>query len=49
MKLWSDSFKDGEAIPGESAFCVMDPVSHVAMSSNRNPHLAWSGVAARTN
>ena len=48
MKLWSDSFKDGEAIPGEFAFCVMDPASHVAMSSNRNPHLAWSDVPAGT-
>ncbi|NEX64249.1 YbhB/YbcL family Raf kinase inhibitor-like protein [Noviherbaspirillum galbum] len=48
MKLWSDSFKDGSAIPGEFAFCVMDPVSHVAMSSNRNPHLAWSDVPAGT-
>lgn len=48
MKLWSDSFKDGAAIPGEFAFCVMDPVSHVAMSSNRNPHLAWSEVPVGT-
>jgi Raf kinase inhibitor-like YbhB/YbcL family protein len=48
MKLWSDSFKDGNAIPGEFAFCVMDPVSHVAMSANRNPHLAWSDVPAGT-
>lgn len=48
MKLWSDSFKDGEAIPGEFAFCVMDPASHVAMSSNRNPHFAWSGTPAGT-
>jgi Raf kinase inhibitor-like YbhB/YbcL family protein len=48
MKLWSDSFKDGAVIPGEFAFCVMDPTSHVAMSSNRNPHLAWSDVPAGT-
>jgi len=48
MKFWSDSFNDGAAIPGEFAFCVMDPVSHVAMSSNRNPHLAWSDVPAGT-
>ncbi len=48
MKLWSDSFKDGEAVPGEFAFCVTDPVSHVALSSNRNPHLAWSGVPPGT-
>lgn len=48
MKLWSDSFKDGKAIPGEFAFCVIDPSTHVAMSANRNPHLAWSDVPAGT-
>jgi hypothetical protein len=48
MKLWSDSFKDGAAIPGEYAFCVIDPATHVAMSSNRNPHLAWSELPAGT-
>lgn len=48
MKLWSDSFKDGAAIPGEYAFCVIDPATHVALSSNKNPHLAWSGVPAGT-
>lgn len=42
MKLWSESFADGESIAGEYAFCVIDPVSHVKLSSNRNPHLAWS-------
>lgn len=44
MKLWSDSFKDGAAIPGEFAFCVIDPNTHVGMSTNRNPHFAWSDV-----
>jgi Raf kinase inhibitor-like YbhB/YbcL family protein len=48
MKIWSNSFKDGERIPGEFAFCVIDPVSHVAMSANRNPHLAWSDVPPGT-
>jgi Raf kinase inhibitor-like YbhB/YbcL family protein len=48
MKLWSDSFKDGTAIPGEFAFCVVDPATHVAMSSNKNPHLAWSDLPAGT-
>lgn len=48
MKLWSDSFKDGAVIPGEYAFCVADPATHVAMSSNRNPHLAWSEAPAGT-
>lgn len=48
MKLWSDSFKDGAAIPGEYAFCVIDPATHVALSNNKNPHLAWSDVPAGT-
>jgi Raf kinase inhibitor-like YbhB/YbcL family protein len=48
MKLWSDSFKNNGVIPGEFAFCVMDPVSHVAMSANKNPHLAWSDLPAGT-
>lgn len=48
MKLWSDSFKDGSPIPGEFAFCVIDPATHVAMSSNKNPHLAWSDLPPGT-
>jgi len=48
MKFWSDSFKDNSAIPGEFAFCVIDPNTHIAMSSNRNPHLAWSALPANT-
>lgn len=48
MKLWSDSFKDGGKIPGEFAFAVIDPVTHVKLSANRNPHLAWSDVPAGT-
>ncbi len=48
MKLWSTSFSDGGAIPGHLAFCVMDPQTHVAMSDNKNPHLAWSGLPGGT-
>ncbi|MQR02275.1 YbhB/YbcL family Raf kinase inhibitor-like protein [Glaciimonas soli] len=48
MKLWSDSFNDGAAIPGEFAFCVQDAKTHVALSDNRNPHLAWSDLPAGT-
>jgi Raf kinase inhibitor-like YbhB/YbcL family protein len=48
MKLRSDSFQDGKAIPGEYAFCVIDPKSHVTLSANRNPHLAWGDVPAGT-
>ncbi|HJV73340.1 MAG TPA: YbhB/YbcL family Raf kinase inhibitor-like protein [Noviherbaspirillum sp.] len=48
MKLWSDSFKDGSFIPGEFAFGVIDPAAPVALSSNKNPHLAWSDLPAGT-
>lgn len=48
MKFWSDSFKDGAAIPGEFAFGVIDAGSHVALSSNRNPQLAWSEAPVGT-
>lgn len=48
MKLHSQSFADGARIPGEFAFCVIDPKSHVTLSANRNPHLAWSGAPAVT-
>ncbi|WP_016834282.1 YbhB/YbcL family Raf kinase inhibitor-like protein [Herbaspirillum lusitanum] len=48
MKLWSDSFQDGAVIPGEFTFAVPDPKSHVALSSNRNPHLAWSDLPPGT-
>src|SRR5450830_832461 len=46
MKFWSDSFQDGGVIPGEFAFAVADPKNHVALSANKNPHLAWSGLPA---
>jgi len=48
MKLWSDSFKDGGCIPGEFAFCIIDPDTHVTLSANRNPHLAWSELPPGT-
>lgn len=48
MKLWSDSFKDGGVIPGEYAFAVIDTAAHVALSLNKNPHLAWSDLPAGT-
>ncbi|MBV8665792.1 MAG: YbhB/YbcL family Raf kinase inhibitor-like protein [Burkholderiaceae bacterium] len=48
MKLWSNSFKDGGAIPGEFAFCVMDAHTRVKLSNNRNPHLAWSELPPGT-
>jgi Raf kinase inhibitor-like YbhB/YbcL family protein len=48
MKLTSESFREGDAIPGEFAFAVVDAKSHVALSRNRNPQLAWSGVPEGT-
>ncbi|AKJ69105.1 hypothetical protein PATSB16_33420 [Pandoraea thiooxydans] len=44
MKIWSDSFADNAAIPGEFAFGVIDPEQHVKLSQNKNPHLAWNDV-----
>lgn len=44
MKLWSESFRDGGLIPPECAFAVIDRASHIRLSSNRNPHLAWDEV-----
>ncbi len=48
MKLWSDSFADGAMIPVEFAFGRIDADSHVALSSNRNPHLGWDGLPEGT-
>lgn len=48
MKLWSDSFREGGCIPGDNAFAVIDPVHHVRLSGNRNPHLGWSEVPSGT-
>lgn len=44
MKLTSDGFADGATIPGEYCFAVIDPHSHVKLSTNRNPRLQWSDV-----
>ncbi len=48
MKFWSNSFRDGETIPGQFAFCVMDPATHAALSDNQNPHLGWSDLPQGT-
>ena len=48
MRIWSESFSDGGEIPPECAFAVIDPTSHVKLSSNRNPHIAWDEVPAGT-
>ena len=48
MRLWSDSFADGGAIPPECAFAVIDSARHARLSTNRNPHLAWDDVPTGT-
>ena len=48
MKLVSNDFADGARLPHEFAFGVPDPVEHLRLGRNRNPHLAWSGAPAGT-
>ncbi len=48
MKLTTTAFRDGGVIPAEFAFGRPDPKTHVALSANRNPDLAWSGAPAGT-
>ena len=48
MKLVSDTFQDGQEIPARCAFGRKDPQAHVALSDNRNPHLAWSDLPEGT-
>lgn len=48
MKLFSDSFTDGDFIAGDNAFAVIANPGHVALSRNRNPHLAWSDLPMGT-
>jgi len=48
MKLWSDSFTDGQPIPAKNAFGKHNPESNVELSDNLNPHLAWSDLPAGT-
>lgn len=48
MKLTSTSFADGAKIPGAYAFCIANDPGHVALSSNRNPQLAWSNLPPGT-
>ena len=46
MKLTTTAFPDGGVIPAEFAFGRPDAKTHVALSANRNPDLAWTGAPA---
>lgn len=48
MKLTSTCFTDNGPIPAECAFCAPDAVSHVTLSKNLNPDLAWTGLPPGT-
>lgn len=48
MEITSTSFADGEAISTRYCFCKIDPESHVAMSDNVSPNLAWTDVPEGT-
>jgi len=48
MQLMSSSFGHGQRIPPEYAFGVPDPIDHLRLGANRNPHLRWSGAPSTT-
>jgi Raf kinase inhibitor-like YbhB/YbcL family protein len=48
MKLWSDSWANGDRIAARFAAGRLDGPSGVAFSGNLNPHLAWSELPGGT-
>ena len=48
MKLWSDSWSNGDRIAARHAAGKLDGASGVSFADNVNPHLAWSELPAGT-
>lgn len=48
MRIWSDSFGDGNWIPSRNAFATAAEENHVRLADNLNPHLAWDDVPEGT-
>lgn len=49
MRLWSNSWINGDPIPARCAATRIDPATgKVVWSANRHPHLAWDEVPAGT-
>ena len=48
MKLWSDSWVNGERIPVRHAAGRLDTPEGVTFADNLSPHLAWSDLPAGT-
>ena len=46
MKLWSDSWTNGDRIPARYAAGKPDGAGRATFSDNRNPHLVWSELPA---
>lgn len=48
MKLTSDSFAEGAALPERCALYAPHPTERIRPAGNRNPHLAWSHLPEGT-
>ena len=48
MRLWSDSWANGERIPFRHAAGRPDGANGIVFAENLNPHLAWSDLPAGT-
>jgi Raf kinase inhibitor-like YbhB/YbcL family protein len=48
MKLWSDSWANGERIPERHAAGRLDTPDGVTFADNQSPHLAWSDLPSGT-
>src|SRR5262245_15145706 len=41
-------FRQGEAIPGQFAFCIPADQGHVSLAPNKNPRIQWRDAPAGT-
>ena len=48
MRLTSATIVDGRPVPGDHAFCLPDPDSHVTLGPNRNPGFSWDDLPPGT-
>lgn len=48
MKLSSASFLADQPIPEQFAFGAPDPILHIRLAANHNPHLKWSAAPSQT-
>lgn len=48
MRLFSQTFTNGDVMPGKNAFAVPANENHITLSQNLSPHLAWDQIPAGT-